>query len=112
MVQGYLRAVLTSLALLAWMGSVDAECGVDQKEFNNNGYPQGYEGELYAAVRCYLKDDSSYCQSTSLPPEARGHTNIGIYYGQNISTWCTGLVTDFLATFYGMTVSSIRVTTG
>ncbi|GKY98054.1 hypothetical protein MPSEU_000763400 [Mayamaea pseudoterrestris] len=96
------RSLAATFIVASLLATANAECGVDQAVFNTHGLPQGYEGELYAAVRCYVSQDPTFCSSRSLPKAARGYKQVKKYYGSSISTWCTGEVTDFYATFYGL----------
>jgi hypothetical protein len=91
-------------------------CGdLGHAEFNTNGLKQGQDGELYCAVRCILH--GQYCNANKdgvdvYPIAARGSdsTNVKLYYGANISTWCVGEVKDFSFVFQNEVSNVWRVT--
>ena len=84
---------------------LQAACGEPGRaRFNTNGFPQGYEGELFSAVHCYVED--TYCDSENLPVKARGSKErVQAFYGETLATWCTNLNVDFSYAFYNLPVS-------
>jgi hypothetical protein len=96
------------LVSLSMVFQADAACGdIHEAKFNANGFKQGFDGELYCAVKCILHNQ--YCMTNSngddvYPLDARGSSQsdsgpLKAYYGDHISNWCVGLVKDFTAVF-------------
>ena len=104
----YRRLFMTALVLLL-VHDAHAACGdTGSAYFNTHNKPQGLNGELYYAARCFVLEKD--CNRSSLPVAARGvdeydSDNVRAFYGANISRWCTGRVELFDSTFSSMLVS-------
>jgi hypothetical protein len=98
------------LVCLSMVVQAYATCGASgHAKFNAVGtnHPQGYDGELYCAVRCILHNRNCATNSQGIdiyPTEAKGGSESDMskligYYGSDISNWCVGLVKDFSYVF-------------
>ena len=65
-------SLLPLFVIASYLAITDARCGDKGAAYFNkeNKTKQGFDGELYSAVRCHLNRE--LCNSTSLPEAARG----------------------------------------